>query len=174
MRMHELYTERLVMAVLGPDDLSFMLKLTGNPDVIRYVPGMITDAPTMEAWLRSLKPEDHEYQILLRETGTPIGECSLTLNPDGRTCEVGYMLLPEYWEQGYGTEAVAWLIELATSLGMEKVTAMTHHDNAASSNLLKKLGFQREAIGWFLYENGDGLSDDCVDTYVYMANGNIE
>ena len=84
------------MAALGPNDLAFMLKLTGNPAVIRYIPGMITDAKTMEAWLRSLRPEDHEYQILLRETGTPIGECSLTLNPDGRSCEVGFMLLPEY------------------------------------------------------------------------------
>ena len=163
-------TDRLIMKALGIDDLPFMLKLTSNQDVIRYIPSMITNADIMEAWLCSLKPEDHEYQIILRETGIAIGECSLTINPDGHTADVGYMLLPEYWNHGQGTEAVTWLIGLAKNLGIEKVAATTHDENVASKHLLEKLGFRKESVGWLLHEKEDEFTDICVETYACMIS----
>ena len=66
-------TNRLVFRMLCSDDLKFMLKLTGNPEVVRYLPGMITDEGMMRSWLSSVQPEDNEYLICLKETGEPIG-----------------------------------------------------------------------------------------------------
>lgn len=53
-------TNRLVFRMLCSDDLEFMLKLTGNPEVVRYLPGMITDEGMMHSWLSSVQPEDNE------------------------------------------------------------------------------------------------------------------
>lgn len=137
-RMIRLSSERLSFRPLCADDLNFMLMLTGNPDVVRYLPGMITDETMMRGWLASLHFEDNEFLIVLRDTSAPIGECSLTLQEEG-SCEIGYMLLPKYWNQGYGMETVSWLMTAAESLGIQKVTAMTHARNGASVRILQKL-----------------------------------
>lgn len=138
--MTTLSSERLSFRSLCVDDLSFMLTLTGNPAVVRYIPGMITDEGMMRGWISSLSPEDNELLIVLRESGIPIGECSLTLQEDEASCEIGYMLLPQYWHQGYGTETAHCLMKVAQAHGIRKITAMTHLKNEASVRLLKKTG----------------------------------
>lgn len=166
--MCEKGTVRLTIRNLCLDDLPFMLKLTGNPAVTRYIPDLINDAGMVRDWLRCLSPEDNEYLIAQRETGEPIGECSLTLQPGSGSCEIGYMLLPEYWGRGYGLETVQWLLALAADRGMTKVTAMTHPENSASKHLLEKLGFRKEAIGWMLQEVMDGMTMDSMETYAWV------
>lgn len=160
-------TDRLVFRMLCSDDLEIMLKLTGNPEVVRYLPGMISDEGMMRSWLSSVQPEDNEYLICLRETGEPIGECSLTLQEDGSSCEIGYMLLPQYWSLGYGTETAAWLLNMARSYDVLRITAMTHPQNTASIRILEKLRFEKYSIGWMLFETSDGMHDNQIDCYVY-------
>ena len=166
-------TNRLVFRLLCTDDLDYMLKLTGNPDVVRYLPGMITDEKVMRSWLSSVKPKDNEYLIYLRETGEPIGECSLTLQENGSSCEIGYMLLPQYWNQGYGTEVARWLMNMARAYDVFRVTAMTHAQNSASIRILEKMGFRKTSIGWVLVEASDGMHDSQIDIYVYENNTEI-
>lgn len=163
-------SDRLVYRMLCADDLEFMLALTGEPDVVRYLPGMITDEKMMRSWLSSLQPEDNEYLICLKETGEPIGECSLTLQEGGSTCEIGYMLLPQYWNQGYGTEVAEWLMSMAKVYGVRRITAMTHAQNTASVRIMDKLFFKKNNIGWMLFETPDGLQDSQIDSYLYEIN----
>ncbi len=165
--MTRLSSERLSFRPLCANDLSFMLTLTGNPDVVRYLPGMITDEAMMRGWLASLSSEDNEFLIVLRDTNAPIGECSLTLREEEGSCEIGYMLLPQYWNQGYGTETARWLMLAAEVLGVQKVTAMTHAQNGASVRILQKLGFQKYTVGWMLIDTPDGMKDSQMDGYVY-------
>ena len=166
-------TNRLVFRMLCSNDLEFMLKLTGNPEVVRYLPGMITDEGMMRSWLSSVQPEDNEYLICLKETGEPIGECSLTLQENDSSCEIGYMLLPQYWNQGYGTEVAEWLMSMARAYDVLRITAMTHAQNTASVSILEKLGFKKNSIGWMLFEASDGLHDSQIDCYVYEKETNI-
>ena len=168
--MFRFTSSRLVFRMLCTDDLHVMLTLTGDPDVVRYLPGMIIDEGMMRAWLSSVQPEDNEYIICLKETGEIIGECSLTLQEDGTSCEIGYMLLPQYWNQGYGTEVAGWLMSLARAYTVLRVTAMTHAQNTASVRILKKLGFRKNNIGWMLFDTPDGLQDSQIDNYVYEIN----
>ena len=163
-------SDRLVYRMLCVDDLEFMLALTGEPDVVCYLPGMITDEGMMRSWISSLHPEDNEYLICLKETGAPIGECSLTLQAEGTSCEIGYMLLPQYWNQGYGTEVAQWLMSMAKAYGVRRITAMTHAQNTASVRILDKLFFKRNNIGWMLFETPDGLQDSQIDSFLYEIN----
>lgn len=163
-------SDRLLFRLLCAEDLKFMLALTGEPDVVQYLPGMITDEDMMRSWLSSLQPEDNEYLIFLKETGTPIGKCSLTLQPDESSCEIGYMLLPQYWNQGYGTEIAQWLMSMAESYGVSRITAMSHAQNAASVRILEKLGFKKYTIGWMLVDTPDGMQGSQIDSYMYEKN----
>lgn len=163
-------SDRLVYRMLCADDLNLMLTLTGNPDVVRFLPGMITDEGMMRRWLSSLQPEDNEYLIRLKETGVLIGECSLTLQEEGSSCEIGYMLLPQYWNQGYGTEVAEWLMSMAKACAVRRITAMTHAQNTASVRILEKLGFKKNNIGWMLFETPDGLQDSQINSYLYEMN----
>jgi RimJ/RimL family protein N-acetyltransferase len=76
---------------------------------------------------------------------------------DGNELELGYLLLPTYWGQGYGTEAVAavlgWIEEV---LPGESIVLCTQAANHASVRLATRVGFQElerfiefDAEQWF-------------------------
>ena len=139
---------------INDQDIDTLMELTGNPDVIKYLPGMIQGRQYTEKWIAGLISDDHEYMILHGDT--IIGECSLTVcNNSG---EIGLMLFPEHWRHGYGTETVILLINMAKGLRLQEVTAVTSPKNEACIGLLRKLGFTSQAIGWMLNE-GDFNKD---------------
>lgn len=62
--------------------------------------------------------------------------------------ELGYLLQPEYWDQGFGNEIAEVLLEVA--LGdpeLTRVFAITDPQNIASRKILLKNGFVSEEIG---------------------------
>ena len=139
---------------INDQDIDTLMELTGNPDVIKYLPGMIQDRQYAEKWIAGLISDDHEYMILHGDT--IIGECSLTVcNNSG---EIGLMLFPEHWRHGYGIETVILLMNMAKELRLQEVTAVTSPKNEACIGLLWKLGFTSQAIGWMLNE-GDFNKD---------------
>lgn len=164
-------TQRLVFKRLCANDLDFMLTLTGNPAVVRYLPGMITDKEMMKGWILSLDARDLEFLIVRRDTGVPIGECSMTVQEEGTVWEIGYMLLPDYWNLGYGTETVQWMMEAAREAGIRKLTAMTHEQNEASIHLLKKMGFNQSAVGWMLAGAGSSFRSNQMNCYTLNLKG---
>ena len=105
------------------------------------------------SWIQSLRPTDHEYIIAIEETGEEIGECSLT--KQGDSAEIGFMLLPKYWMQGYGTETVTSLIEIARDMKLKELTATTDSRNKAAIRLLEKCGFKKQKYGWMVMISED-------------------
>ena len=135
------------------DDADFMMQLVSDPKVTKYIPGIIQDREMLVSWVRSLGPADHEYIVEIEGTDELIGECSLT-----ERGETGFMLLPKYWHQGYGTEVVNSLIDKAQAMKIKELTATTDERNRAAIHLLEKCGFQKQKSGWMvmLQENEDG------------------
>ena len=58
------------------------------------------------------------------------------------TGELGYMVDPAHWGQGYASEACQIAIARAFALGRDHLTAGVWSDNAGSLHVLKKLGFK--------------------------------
>jgi RimJ/RimL family protein N-acetyltransferase len=57
---------------------------------------------------------------------------------------VGFVLKPEYQNQGYGTEAAtAFLDYFLHDFGLNNICAMVSGDNERSVKLVRKLGFER-------------------------------
>ena len=122
-------------------DVDDLVTIVSNPDVTRYIPDLIQDRDILSNWISTLPPFAHEFMVIVDDH--VIGECSL--DSDG---EIGLMLLPEYWRQGYGTDTVSALIEIAREMGLDKVTAQTDEQNEACVGLLRSMGFTRTSVGW--------------------------
>lgn len=163
--------DNISLREINDQDIDTLMELTGNPDVIKYLPGMIQDRQYAEKWIAGLTSDDHEYMILHGDT--IIGECSLTVcNNSG---EIGLMLFPEHWRHGYGTETVILLMNMAKGLRLQEVTAVTSPKNEACIGLLRKLGFTSQAIGWMLNE-GDFNKDlnELFSTVVFHKTIDLE
>lgn len=73
-----------------------------------------------------------------------IGDIALTSTDEAnKEAELGFMIDPAHWQQGYGTEAAAALVEYGLArVGWRKITATCHKDNIASARLLRRIGLQ--------------------------------
>lgn len=73
-----------------------------------------------------------------------IGDIALTTTDEvHKEAELGFMLDPAYWGQGYGTEAAAALINYGfVRVGWQRIAAACHQDNTASQQLLRRVGLQ--------------------------------
>ena len=157
--------ERIQLRKLETYDLDFMVKLASDPEVARFIPGLIEDAGMMAMWADSLNDDEHEYVILLNETGEPVGECSLTVTKD--SAEIGLMIKSECWGKGYGTEAIQRLMLIAQTLGIYKLIALTDTRNEAMRHTLEKLGFQKKAQGWLLWtDEADDQAEPAQQTMI--------
>src|SRR5205823_643968 len=56
----------------------------------------------------------------------------------------GYVLARDVWGQGYATEALAAMVDLARSLGVTRLLALCHADHRSSQHVLEKCGFREE------------------------------
>ena len=166
-----LLPNRIKLRTITERDMDTLIELTGNPDVIKYLPGMIQDRKCAEQWIAGLTSNDHEYMILCGDT--VIGECSLTVR--NNSGEIGLILFPEHWRHGYGTETVNLLMNMAKELRLQEVTAVTSPKNEACVGLLRKLGFTSQAIGWMLNE-GDFDKDlnELFSTVVFHKTIDLE
>ncbi|TCZ80152.1 N-acetyltransferase [Paenibacillus albiflavus] len=97
------------------------------------------------------------WGIVIKETQEFIGTLGLNnLQEHNKRAEIGYELHPDYWRQGYVSEAVREVMTYSYEmLDLYRIGAVTFPDNEASNQLLIKLGFEREGtLRGYLYQNG--------------------
>jgi 8-oxo-dGTP diphosphatase len=86
-----------------------------------------------------------------RNDSRPIGVCAVkkpgTGNPPRQMPRLGYWIGRLYWGRGFGTEAIAELVDRAFRMHPhDRVGAGVFRDNAASQALLRKLGFEARGL----------------------------
>ena len=80
------------------------------------------------------------FAIRLKETGKLIG-IILYFDVKNDSCEIGYGIGSEHWNQGYTTEAVRWFLEyLFREKGMQTIYASFFTGNDASRRVMEKCG----------------------------------
>ncbi|HKE95494.1 MAG TPA: GNAT family N-acetyltransferase, partial [Povalibacter sp.] len=57
----------------------------------------------------------------------------------------GYVLARDAWGQGYATEALQAMIELARQLGLRRLYALCHVEHVASRRVLEKCGLRAQS-----------------------------
>ncbi|MES2257752.1 MAG: GNAT family protein [Pseudomonadota bacterium] len=84
--------------------------------------------------------------VALRAGGELLGTCTLyAFNPQNRRCDIGYMLAPAHWGNGYMQEALPALIAHGfDTLDLHRIEADIDPRNTASARLLERMHFLHE------------------------------
>lgn len=145
-----LRTERLGFSIWNEQDEDDAIELWGSPAVTKYIAANGT--MTREQACLRLKTEirNHEesgvqyWPVYLLETGDNIGCCGLRpYDPGNNVLELGVHIKEKYWRKGYANEACSAVIGHAfNTLGVKALFAGHNPQNAASAQMLTKLGFK--------------------------------
>ncbi len=135
-------TERLEINRITPSDKEDYFKnISNNKKVLetfvcKYAESL--DAFDFEPYTK----RDDLFAIRLKESGKLIG-IILYFDEDGNSCEIGYGIGSEYWNNGYATEAVKAFIDYCFStLNCKKVYASFFTGNDASKKVMEKCGMK--------------------------------
>jgi len=145
-------TERLILRRFQADDLEAFYQLGSRPEIIRYA--QASPLASREVAMEFMKAAPfHDYATygygrfacVWKSTGAVVGFSGIKYVPEIEDNELGYRFLPEFWGRGLATEAGRASMKFArTDLGLRRLVAMVHPDNAASAQVLAKLGFAVE------------------------------
>lgn len=176
-----LVTERLVLRPPSPTDLSDVIALNSDPEVMRYIGQGQTMSSTQSAiWLEFLiagarhgfpapgTPNNLPGWLTMidRESQAFVGLAALAMLPDhhinaighdrcvGPTVEVGYRLAKPFWGQGYASEAAQELVRYAfQTMDLFQLVGIADVRNGPSNRVLDKIGLPQHVT----YEL-DGIS----------------
>jgi RimJ/RimL family protein N-acetyltransferase len=91
------------------------------------------------------------------------GVGKIWINVHGRMATMGWWLRASATGQGYATEAVRAMSDLAFDVGIERIEAHTDPDNAASRALAERSGFVLEEVRPDAHDRPDGVRrPNCV------------
>lgn len=88
------------------------------------------------------------FKVFETTTNNFIGLAMLKINEnDLSKAELGYLLLPEFWRNGYGSEIAKLLLNKAEDVKvLHRITAIIDPNNIASKKILLNNGFISEKI----------------------------
>ncbi|MBP0460705.1 GNAT family N-acetyltransferase [Streptomyces montanisoli] len=142
-------TERLVLREREDRDTPAFIDLLASPEVHTYLGG-----PRPRDELERTLPEEARRRpglFVIERDATMIGMVQLVrfeaegkehTCPDVAEAELGYLLLPQAWGRGYGTEACTAALDwFAGERPGEPVALRTQTANARSMRLAARLGF---------------------------------
>lgn len=140
--------ESVELRTIEPEDAEFLAAVLNDP---RVREGIGADHPypvsSEREWIESLDEHNPEgVNLLVCTDGDPIGVLGVEdVVPRWGTGEVGYMLEPGAWNEGYATDAVRTVAAYVfDELRFERLAADVYETNEASARVLEKVGFQQE------------------------------
>jgi acetyltransferase len=75
-----------------------------------------------------------------------LGVSRVSIEPDGKGGEMAFIVVDKWQNQGLGTQMVDYVLDIATSMGVEGVYAIMLPDNYRALSLTKKMGFDIEYL----------------------------
>jgi [ribosomal protein S5]-alanine N-acetyltransferase len=155
-------TQRLEIVSFTPGDTDLLHQLTGNEEVMKFLPKVLTYEETNQMIRKIL---DH-YQIygycfwkaVSKSSQELIGIAGLLHQEiDGEVeTEISYRTNRQYWNNGYATEAAKACKKYGEdTLGTKRLISIIHPRNASSIRVAQKLGAKKEKSVVFIGEMHD-------------------
>lgn len=148
----ELHTRRLRLEPLHARHADELHELSSNAEVMRYsslpVQTRAQADASLEDWLSSDSLGTSCTWVVRTINGDFAGRiCLYRIDRDNLHAEIGYMLMPPQWRQGFASEAVAAVVRHAFgNLNLCRLEADVDPGNPGSWRALEKNGFRREGI----------------------------
>ncbi len=171
--MPDIVTERLLLRLLGPEDVPAFAAYRSDPEVARF---QSWDAPYPVATARALVRGMRDVrfgqpgawlQVAIDAGGRMVGDVAVHVDGDDpRQASVGFTLAPDAQGRGFATEAVRAVVTLLVDAhGVHRVTAECDARNLRSAALLERVGMRREAH----HRQSAWWKGEWTDEYVYAV-----
>lgn len=149
MKFPTLYTERLTLREMTNDDCDSIFALRSNESVATFQERPLQEnMEEAQAFIEKINAgvanNDWVYWALtLKETDELIGTiCLWNYSENITRADLGYELMPHSQGQGFMQEALEPVLTYGfNQLSLNRIDAVTHKENIASINLLKKFNF---------------------------------
>jgi RimJ/RimL family protein N-acetyltransferase len=151
-------TERLLLRNWRAADRDPLAELLADPLYNRFMPGpsrrsaadalfgriqQQIEVDGFGPWVLEL-PDEAEFIGFL---GLGIPRHTLPASP---CVEIGWHLVPSFWDQGYATEGATAALQFGfEQLGLDEIVSFTVPENAASIRVMEKIGMTRDVDGDF-------------------------
>ena len=157
----ELHTERLLLTPFVADDVDLALEMWTDPEVVKYVCDVMTEAEIRQEMPDSTKRGGNGgigiWCVADRRTGEKLGDSYLLPLPIDKDdtdfslvvmgqmpdaeIEIGFFLKRSAWGRGYATEVCKRLLQFAfQEVPLNEVVASVDEDNVASKRVLESSG----------------------------------
>jgi [ribosomal protein S5]-alanine N-acetyltransferase len=147
----EIVTARLILSEPRMDDAGDVFeRYASDPEVTRFLAWPRHESVgATEAFLAFSASEWERwpagpYLIRSRNDRELLGGTGLAFESP-TAAATGYVLAKDAWGQGYATEALAAMIEVARQVAVTHLSTLCHPEHRASQHVLEKCGFVRDA-----------------------------
>ena len=167
----ELISERLLLRRITMHDAADFLKIRSDINAMKYIDRPIaTELDDMYKLILKINDGIDQnnaigWGITLKKENRLIGTIGYhVIEKEHYRAEIGYMLIPAAWKNGYMSEAIKVIIDFGFSkMNLHSIEAKINPDNLASAGLLKKLCFSKEAY----FKENYFYNGKFLDTEIY-------
>jgi RimJ/RimL family protein N-acetyltransferase len=147
-----LHGPRLTLREFRDTDAAAIFSYASNPAVAQHVPWRthadLTDSVDFlqDVLAKAYASPRVTYALAVTIADQLIGTGRINIvNAQYRRGDVGYVLHPDWWSKGFGTETAGLLRDFGFDrLGLRRIEATAHPDNIGSQRVLEKIGLQYE------------------------------
>jgi len=154
MSFPELRTDRLELRRISAADQTLIFTAMSHPEVTAFYGcryETLSETQSLMAWFEVIVNHGTGiwWGICLKDAPDQlIGACGFhDWDRENHSAEIGFWLLPAYWQQGMMQEGLRTLLPFCFSeLAIHRLQAYVEVGNTSSQKLLLKLGFQPEGV----------------------------
>ncbi|MCB9187931.1 MAG: GNAT family N-acetyltransferase [Flavobacteriales bacterium] len=147
-------TDRLRFRLLTSDDFEKWVPLFYEENVAKFL-GMDTNKSPEEMCQLWFNKCFHRYEndlggmnvLVDKNLGKIIGQCGILIQEvlDEQRYEIGYSILPEFWNKGYAKEASSYCLQKAFEMNLDdSIISVIHVDNIGSETVARNNGMTLE------------------------------
>ena len=148
MKSPQLQSPRLTLRPYKAADLSAFAAINADEVVRKHLGGVLSQSEANSLFERFVTGEclpGHEaWAVTRNDTCEYIGHCWFSMREGADWPELGFLISPQYWRRGYGTEVARRLIKYALGRdGYGGVLATVDPDHTACIVVLERAGMKR-------------------------------
>ena len=146
----KLETERLILRRYEETDIDMQYEVLTDNRLAKYIkfPNLTKEEELecIKDWIKNADDSKYEkWVITLKDNNIPIGNISVNeIEKKHNYCNVGYVILYDYWGKGYASEALKVVSDYLLDSGYYLVECSCNELNKQSSRAMEKAGFKKD------------------------------
>ena len=145
-----LETERLILRRYKESDIEMQYEILKDSRLSKFIKfPNLTKGEELECikdWIKHVEDSKYEkWVITLKDNNIPIGNISVNgIERKHNYCNVGYVIMYDYWGKGYASEALRVVSDYLLNSGYYLVECSCNELNKQSSRVMEKAGFKKD------------------------------